>query len=414
MFRVDSEDSVASIPTPEAAGTPGYYGKGDPGLGIQATVVPFDHLNAIQESIIHPIEARGVSLSKSAPYDKLTEAIQSFVAESGNVSGLMLSRVSNTLSFLGANGNALSSSNFGFVPVKSVTTGKKIALKMATPIDIESSLTAGDLEDITFGINGAADWGELPLFIYAINKGDNPIADTNGQSAIAFSRNPWMHITPAATYIGKKSTVPGTASPRNVILWGDNYTTSAYEDLPCTLIGAWVGSWGTTFDSWAFTYIGDDFIGGLGRDVLDRFFTRRWVIPVSQGGANTSSHFATAGTVPTWATPENIESYYYLNRGSGIRCVGTTRGAGNVTNGSGGQVLALQIPYLAIGEVVNGSRYLPMGWRRLGTTESVMLGSIQENNTNINMHLDSGSAVTNTSFTNSADDVSWDFTYNPF
>lgn len=415
MFRVDSEDSVASLPTPAAAGTPGYYSEGDPGLGIQATVVPFDHLNAIQESIIDPIEKRGITLSKTAPYDKLTEAIQSFVAESGNVSGLVLDLTSQVLSLLGADGNALSSSNFGFVPAKSTVNGKKIALKIATPISATFDvLGSGDFQGIPMGINGAADWTGVPWFIYSINKSNNPISDTDGQSAIGFSRNPMMHVTPASTYIGKKNSAPSTPDDRNVLLCGSNYTVANYGGLPARLIGGFYASWNTAFDDWFAGNLGVLDVGGLGLDALQTMYAARWAIAVGQGGANASSHFSTGGTVPSWTTGANVESYYEISPARGVRCVGTTRNAGAIlSNGSGGQALGVQIPFVARGETT-GARHFPIGWRRTNATESVMLGSIALNNANMNMFLDSGTAIANTAFTNSADDLSWDFTYNPF
>lgn len=79
MFRIDSEDAVAVLPTPDAAGPiSGYFSKGDPGIGQEATVVSFDWMNALQETVIHPIEDAGLPLSKDAPYDLLTQALKVF------------------------------------------------------------------------------------------------------------------------------------------------------------------------------------------------------------------------------------------------------------------------------------------------------------------------------------------------
>jgi hypothetical protein len=81
MFRIDSEDAVAVLPSPAAAGPiAGYFHQGDPGIGQEATVVSYDWMNALQETVIHPIEEAGIALDKAAPYDLLTQAIKAIAA----------------------------------------------------------------------------------------------------------------------------------------------------------------------------------------------------------------------------------------------------------------------------------------------------------------------------------------------
>lgn len=64
MHRIDHPTAVASLPTPSAAGTPGYFTEGNPGLGVAATVLTADAANAMQEEICNVISGAGISLSK--------------------------------------------------------------------------------------------------------------------------------------------------------------------------------------------------------------------------------------------------------------------------------------------------------------------------------------------------------------
>lgn len=74
MFRIDNSTAAASLPTPAAAGTPGYFTDGVPGT-TAATVVPADWLNLVQEEIISAVTAAGISLSKTTR-NQLLQAIQ--------------------------------------------------------------------------------------------------------------------------------------------------------------------------------------------------------------------------------------------------------------------------------------------------------------------------------------------------
>jgi hypothetical protein len=65
MHRIDHATAAASIPTPDAAGTAGYFTKGDPGAGTPATVVTADWANAVQEELAYAIVQGGGSLSKT-------------------------------------------------------------------------------------------------------------------------------------------------------------------------------------------------------------------------------------------------------------------------------------------------------------------------------------------------------------
>jgi hypothetical protein len=76
MNRLDTADNTDTLPTPTAPGPNpgGYYRLANVGSGIQGSIVPSEHLNAIQEEIANAIEGAGLTLDK-ADYTQLSQAI---------------------------------------------------------------------------------------------------------------------------------------------------------------------------------------------------------------------------------------------------------------------------------------------------------------------------------------------------
>jgi hypothetical protein len=75
MYRIDDPSAAASLPTPEAAGTGGYWTEGNPGSGVPATLLRASWLNMIQEEIRNVVVAGGLTPSKTT-YNQLLTAIQ--------------------------------------------------------------------------------------------------------------------------------------------------------------------------------------------------------------------------------------------------------------------------------------------------------------------------------------------------
>lgn len=65
MFRNDDATAAATLPTPGAPGTPGFYTAGNPATATAATVVTADALNALQEELMTPVLAAGLTPSKT-------------------------------------------------------------------------------------------------------------------------------------------------------------------------------------------------------------------------------------------------------------------------------------------------------------------------------------------------------------
>lgn len=84
MYRIDNDTAISTLPTPEAEGVnPDYYfTKGNPSLGVPATVVDADWANAVQEEICGVIEGAGLTLDKTSQ-SQLLAAIKLIISGGG-------------------------------------------------------------------------------------------------------------------------------------------------------------------------------------------------------------------------------------------------------------------------------------------------------------------------------------------
>ena len=74
MNRVDTPTAVISVPAQDAPGTPGFFTKGNPAIGLAATVPGQDWFNEVQEELLAIILAAGLTPNK-ADTDQVLEAI---------------------------------------------------------------------------------------------------------------------------------------------------------------------------------------------------------------------------------------------------------------------------------------------------------------------------------------------------
>jgi hypothetical protein len=85
MYRIDNATSVSSIPTPEAVGPnpDHFFTKGNPSLGVPATIVTADWANAVQEEIVSVLTAAGLTPSKTTR-TQLRDAINLLISNNGS------------------------------------------------------------------------------------------------------------------------------------------------------------------------------------------------------------------------------------------------------------------------------------------------------------------------------------------
>ncbi|OAK66070.1 hypothetical protein A3K87_09905 [Variovorax paradoxus] len=75
MFAIDDATAVAVMPTPEAAGTAGYFTEGNPALGVAATYLRASFLNGLMQELLNVLAGAGVAPSKTT-YNQILTALR--------------------------------------------------------------------------------------------------------------------------------------------------------------------------------------------------------------------------------------------------------------------------------------------------------------------------------------------------
>jgi hypothetical protein len=78
MFAIDTDDAVAVMPSPDPAGTPGYFTGGAPGAGIMPTEVTADFMNGVQAELLNVVTGAGLAPSKVA-FNQVFTAITTLI-----------------------------------------------------------------------------------------------------------------------------------------------------------------------------------------------------------------------------------------------------------------------------------------------------------------------------------------------
>ena len=171
MQRVETTTAIATPPTMDVAGTPGYFTKGDPGAAVPATMPGQDWFNAVQEEMIAAIQAGGVTLDRTVQ----TQLRQSMRRLAGaNVTAISASSATLTLDQIGlvlvnaAGGsitltlpaaNALTSARYRIVRTDSAATTVTVQCGGSDAVDGATSLgleLRGDVVDLV--TDGSSGW----------------------------------------------------------------------------------------------------------------------------------------------------------------------------------------------------------------------------------------------------------------
>jgi hypothetical protein len=78
MYQIDSIGSVAALPAPAAAGTPGFFDNGNPATATQATILDGDFFNAVMMELINIVIAAGIAPAKGTN-NQVLDAIQQLI-----------------------------------------------------------------------------------------------------------------------------------------------------------------------------------------------------------------------------------------------------------------------------------------------------------------------------------------------
>lgn len=152
MFRIDDTTAAAALPTPEAAGTEGYFTEGNPVGGVAATRVRASWLNRVQELLRSPLLAAGITPAKT-DYDQLRQAIRRFAGanvSSVSATGALTADQAGLVSVSAASGavtltlpaaNAAGGLPLQFVFVRTDTSTNAVTIQRAGGDTIEGATT---------------------------------------------------------------------------------------------------------------------------------------------------------------------------------------------------------------------------------------------------------------------------------
>lgn len=236
-------------------------------------------------------------------------------------------------------GSNLSTSNPGYVVMPSTTPGRIVRLKVTSNQTFNDDAHANSsIIGNEFGLTSGVAWAQdRPFYIYAVNRNDS---DANLRFAI--SPNPCARLSPVTAQIGRSLLVAPTPSDKNFFFLGGGAPETSHNEKPCLLIGGFRMQMSAS-DDWTVQTLDTSKGDGIRHDP----FVGKWfTFPTGQMGAGAGSYFFTSsGTVPSWATPANIDYMYHLGLDGICKIVFATVNSGNVTNGTGTGQLNLSLPY---------------------------------------------------------------------
>lgn len=260
MQRIDDASAAASIPTPEAAGTPGFWTEGNPGGGVPATLVRASFLNMIQEEMVGVVTASGQAPSK-LNYTQLLNALKACFAP---VVGTM------------RNGKM------------SVTAASASATFTADEVVLETALGG-----LPF---------KLPNFSKSINLGTTGAGgmDTGSAPASGFVALYAIYNPQAAVFTGSISatTLTVTAVTSGTLAVGQ-YVQGAAPGTTITALGTGSGGTGTYTVSASQTYASGALSTGSAALLATNSTTLQ---PNVYGGANMPTGYTASALVSVWPT----------------------------------------------------------------------------------------------------------------
>lgn len=225
MFRIDDVSASATLPTPEAAGTEGYWTEGNPATGVPATLERASWFNMLQEELRAIVVAGGLTPSKTV-YNQVLSAINTLAQNSsalvgatsgtsdaiiGTFSPVPAAAINGApLLIRAASANATTTPTF--TPNSGVITAKNIVKGAG------SALAAGD-------IAGAGHWIELQYDL-TLDKWVllNPATGVTSTTSVSVARRQTVLSGPVDTS-GYPSFLPATSA--SLVLTTQNVSTGS-------------------------------------------------------------------------------------------------------------------------------------------------------------------------------------------
>ena len=245
-----------------------------------------------------------------------------------------------TFSIQGADGNALSATNPGYInlPSKSVP-GKQLKIAVTANQtfidDAGASTIVGNLFGLTTGIAFAQD---VPFWIYAV------LNDSENAISFMISRYSGTTTSPASANIGK--TGSAVADTQGSFFALGNPTVTDYDANPCINIGS-IRMRMSASDDWTVQTLGNG-------DGIGKFqFGVAFAMATGQFGAASGKYFKdNGGTAPAFTTTSF--NYFFSDLSGFFKYY--FEGTNVSTDGVSAVTLQLALPYI-IGGGVHGTGY---------------------------------------------------------
>lgn len=173
MQRIDNSGAVASLPAPLAAGTPGYFGRGNPSTGLLATPLSADWANMVQEEIMGVLAEAEITPDKEI-YTQLRDALR--VLYRGQRSGSQVLITGNTALTAEAHGGGLVIGNSGsalaatMMAASTLLSGRRVAFFNVNTGAMTVQRTGTD----TFKVNSAT------VTSLVLGSGDSLVLESDG------------------------------------------------------------------------------------------------------------------------------------------------------------------------------------------------------------------------------------------
>ena len=302
------------------------------GLGVPATAQVFlDGVTQAGNTSIREASADLVAV-KVGGTDSLfvkSDGVITSTRQLGEVINCEVNYSAGTITISGRDGAALSATNPCYVGTRGTSNGVVNLAKFTSNVTLTDG-AASNTDGNLFGITNA-DWGNaMPIFIGVVS---NAIGDY-----FTISRVP-LQITGSAIGDVCQKNDTDCDDETDAMILATGLTLSTMTDANVTQIGWLQATYATAGSAWTFS---ESVYTGFNFEYENVWFS----MVTGQHGADSGSYLrGNSGTVPTWATPANISFTYKIDRKAVANLYFTTKTAGNASNGSGGNTVALAAPY---------------------------------------------------------------------
>lgn len=247
MQRVKRSTAVAVLPADPGGGTPGYFPQPNPGGGVPAAVPGYEWYNNIQEEVIAPILAAGLTLDGN-DRTQLLQAINRLIASGPAKTPVRAATTANIATLAGGAPNTLdgvalaandrilvkdqsTASQNGIYVVTTLGTGANGTWTRATDADGVGELLPGVLITVAEGTANADSIWELQT--------DAPI--TIGTTALTFGRKdaPVASTAEAQAFTDNTKIITALRLKEAFQAGNQSLATNGYQKLPGGLIIQW-------------------------------------------------------------------------------------------------------------------------------------------------------------------------------